>query len=194
MAAKHEGRHVLDRDLELFGQEVAETRRVEDAGHADHMALRQAREFLQRPYHRVERVGDADHESLGRVFLEAGADLLHDLEVDTEKIVAAHTGLARHAGRHDADIGALYGGVVIDAGEACVEIVDRGGLGDVEPLALRDAFGNIEEDDVAEFFQPDHVGEGAADHPGADEGDLVACHDWKFPLRRKPPERRGRNL
>ena len=45
--------------------------------------------------------------AFGRVFLDAGADLLHHLEVDAEQIVAAHARLARHAGGDDADVGAF---------------------------------------------------------------------------------------
>ena len=67
MAAEHEGGDVLDRDLELLGEEVAEARRIEHAGHADDLVVRQAREFAQRPDHRVERVGDADDEGVGGV-------------------------------------------------------------------------------------------------------------------------------
>ena len=78
-------------------------------------------------------------------------------------------------------------GIVVDAGEAGVEALDRRGLGDVETLALRNAFGNIEQDDVAEFLEADQMGERAADHAGADEGDLVACHVGSFPFVRKPP-------
>ena len=125
--------------------------------------------------------------AFGRVFLDAGADLLHHLEVDAEQVVAAHAGLARHAGRDDADIGALDRRIVVDAGQARVEAVDRGGLRDVEGLALRDAFGDIEQDDVAEFLQPDQMGERAANHPGPDEGDLVACHVGNFPFVRNRP-------
>ena len=40
--------------------------------------------------------------AFGRVFPDALADLLHHLEIDAEQIVAAHAGLARHAGRDDA--------------------------------------------------------------------------------------------
>ena len=40
--------------------------------------------------------------AFGRVLLDAGADLLHHLEVDAEQVVAAHAGLARHAGGDDA--------------------------------------------------------------------------------------------
>ena len=49
-------------------------------------------------------------------------------------------------------------------------------------LALRNAFGDVEHDDVAEFLQADQMGERAADHAGTDEGDLVACHVRIFSL------------
>ena len=39
--------------------------------------------------------------AFGRVFLDACADLIHHLQVDAEKIVAAHARLARHAGGDD---------------------------------------------------------------------------------------------
>jgi hypothetical protein len=93
VAAEHEGGDVLDADVELLGQEVAEARAVEHAGHADDHVVRQAAELAQRPHHRVQRVGDADDEAVGRVRLDALADRLHDLEVDAEQIVAAHAGL-----------------------------------------------------------------------------------------------------
>ena len=135
------------------------------------MSLRQAGEFLQRPDHGVERIGDADDEGLRRVFLDAGADLLHHLEVDLEQVVAAHARLARHAGGDDADVGALDGGVARRAGELGVEAGDRRGLGDVERLALGHAFDDVEEDDVAEFLEADEMGERAADLTGADQRD-----------------------
>ena len=118
-------RDVLDRDLELLGEEVAEASGIEHAGHADDHVARQAGELLQRPHHRVERVGDADHEGVRRILLDAGADLLHDLEVDAEEIVAAHAGLARHAGGDDAHVGALDIGVSVGALELAIEAVDR---------------------------------------------------------------------
>ena len=56
-------------------------------------------------------------------------------------------------------------GIVVGAGERGVEALDRRGLGDVERLALRDAFGDVEQDDVAEFLEADQMGERAADLP-----------------------------
>jgi hypothetical protein len=176
VAAEHEGGDVLDRDVELLGEEVAEAGRVEHAGHAADLGVRQAGELAQRPDHGVERVGDADDEGVGGVARDALADRLHHLEVDAEQVVAAHAGLARHAGGDDADVGALDVGVVVGALEAGVEAVDGGGLGDVERLALRDAFGDVEQHDVAEFLQRGQMGERAPDLPGADQRDLRSCH------------------
>ena len=157
------------------------------------MFLRQAAGLLQRPHHGVERIGDADHERVGRVFLDAGADLIHDLEVDAEQIVAAHAGLARHAGGDDADVGALDRLVGVGAGELGVEALDRRRLGEVERLALRDAFGDVEQHDVAELFQADEMSERAADLAGADQRNLVTRHVGKVLMQdgRKRPAAPG---
>ena len=55
--------------------------------------------------------------------------------------------------------------------------------GEVERLALRHALGDVEQDDVAKFAMRREVGQGSADHSGADEGDFLASHvSWCFPL------------
>ncbi len=104
MAAEHEGVDVLDRDLEFIGEEMLEAGRVENTGHADELVGGNAGEFLQRPDHHIERVGDADDEGIRRVRLEAFADRLHDLEVDADEVIAAHAGLAGNASGDDAYI------------------------------------------------------------------------------------------
>src|SRR3546814_20321493 len=58
MAAENEGVHILDRHVELVGDEVAEARRIEDAGHTDALVVRQARELPEGPNHRVEGGGE----------------------------------------------------------------------------------------------------------------------------------------
>ena len=58
-----------------------------------------------------------------------------------------------------------------------VEAFDRRGFGEVERLALRDAFDDVEQHDVAQFLQADEVGERAADLAGADQRNLVTRHD-----------------
>ena len=144
--------------------------------------MRQAREFAQRPDHGIQRVGDADHEGVRRVFLQALTHGLHDLEVDAQKVVAAHPRLARPAGGEDADIGARDIGVRGGALERRVKALDRAGLGNVQRLALGGAFGDVEQDDVAEFLDGREMGKRAADLACADERDLGSCHGVS-PLR-----------
>ena len=112
----------------------------------------------------------------GACGLDAFADRLHHLEVDAEQVVAAHARLARHAGGDDDHVGAGDVGVVVGAGELGVEAFDRAALGEVERLALGDALGDVEQDDVAQFLLRGEMGERAADVAGADKRDLLASH------------------
>jgi hypothetical protein len=144
--------------------------------------VREAGEFAQSPDHRVERVGDADNEGVRGMLLDALADGLHDLEVDAEQIVAAHARLARHAGGDDDHIGAGDVGIVVRALEIGVEALDWTALRNVESLALRNALGDVEQDDVAHFLLCGEVGQRAADHAGADEGDFLASHGRAWSL------------
>ena len=121
--------------------------------------------------------------AFGRVFLDAGADLLHHLEIDAEKIVAAHAGLARHAGGDDADRGALDRFVGIGADDAGVEALDRSGLRKVERLAVRNTLHDVEKNDVTELLEPDQMRQRSADLTGTDQCNLVSRHrrkvlDW----------------
>ncbi len=118
--------------------------------------------------------------AFGAYLLDAGADLLHHLEVDAEEIVAAHAGLARHAGGDDAHVGAVDRVVGIGAGELGIEAVDRRGLGEIERLALRDALGDVEQHDVAELLEADEMGERAADLAGTDQCNLGTRHVGKY--------------
>jgi hypothetical protein len=49
-------------------------------------------------------------------------------------------------------------------------------LGNIEAFALRDAFGDIEEDDITQFLEADQVGERAADISGTDESYFLTSH------------------
>ncbi len=158
----------------------------ENAGHADDLFGLEAGELLQRPHHRVERVGDADHEGVGRMLLDAVADGFHDLEVDADEVVAAHAGLAGHARRHDDHVRAGDVRVIVGALVLGVEAVDRRGFGDVETLALGNAFRDVEQHDVAEFLQADQMGERAADLASTDERDLVTGHEMSLSVGEAP--------
>ena len=51
-------------------------------------------------------------------------------------------------------------------------------LRDIKSFALRSAFGNVEQDDVAKFFDRGEMGERAADLACADKGDFGSCHGF----------------
>ena len=117
-----------------------------------------------------------DDEGVGRVLLDAGAGLVHDLDVDAEQVVAAHAGLARHAGGDDDDVGAFDVGVGVGGLQVEVEALDGAGLAEVEPLAAGNAFDDVEQDDVAEFLEADEMSKRSADHASADQRDFGARH------------------
>src|SRR5262249_46518787 len=59
---------------------------------------------------------------------------------------------------------------------ARIEAVDRGGLRDIEGLALGHALGDVEHHDVAQFLEANEVSQRSADLTGANQSNLVACH------------------
>jgi hypothetical protein len=155
---------------------MAKSGGVQHSRHPDHTLVRKARELAERPDHGVERIGDADHEAVRSVRPDALADRLHHLEVDSEQVIAAHAGLAGDSGGDDADVGAGDVGIILGAGEEGIIALDRAGLGEVERLALGNALGDVEENDVAHFADRREMGQGSADHAGADERDFRASH------------------
>ena len=183
VAAEDEGVGVLDRHAELLGDERPEAGGVEDAGHAQDALAREARGLQRHVAHRVERVGDDDQDRIGRVrrrLLDDGPD---DPGVLGQQVVAAHARLAREPGGDDDDVGAGGVGVVVRAGDPGVVADDRGGLGEVEALALRQALDDVDEDDVGEAGLGDALRGRRADVAGADDGDLVAGHAAPAHLR-----------
>src|SRR6202035_3417967 len=91
------------------------------------------------------------------------ADRLNDAGIDSDQIVAAHSRLARNAGGDDDDIGARDIGIVIGAVDDRVISFDRRPLDDVEGLALRHDFDDIDKKDIREPFEPGEKRQGAAD-------------------------------
>ena len=108
--------NIFHRHVQLFRDERAHARRVEHPGHADDALARKLRELVDCLRHRVERVRDRDNDAVRRVFDDLFGDLLHDLVVHVQQIVAAHPRFARHPGRHDDDVGVGARGVI-----ACAE-------------------------------------------------------------------------
>ena len=165
--------------LELGGEEGAVAGRVEHAGHAHHAVAREAARHVGDVGHHVERVRDDDDDGVGAALGELLGDAADDARVLGEEVVAAHARLAREAGRDDADVGALGQRVVAAAGELGVELVDGGGLPEVEGLALRDPLLDIDEDDlVRHVFAGDALCDGRAHVAGADDGDFHWIGAW----------------
>ena len=94
--------------------------------------------------------------------------------------------LSRHTGRDDDDVGAADAGIALGAGKAGVETFDRGGLGDVQRLALGQAFDDVEHDDVAKLLEPGQMGQCAADVAAADECEFITRHHVLHKLRAPP--------
>ena len=82
----------------------------------------------------------------------------HDAGVLRDEVVSAHARLAGQAGGHDDDLAAGRVGVPVRAGDLDVVADDRGGLGEVERLALRQALDDVHED---------YVGQAGFDDPWA---------------------------
>ena len=184
--------------LHFVGQEVAETGAVQHPGHADDLFRLDAGEFLQRPDHGIERIGDADDERIRRILLDAFADRGHHFQIDADQIVAAHARLARHAGGDDHHIGALDVGIVLGALEFGIKAFDGTGLGQIQRFALGQTFGNVEDHDIAQFLDRRQMSQRAADLSATDKGNFLARHGkgplsvrvkiWQLPSRDGVPE------
>ena len=122
--------------------------------------------------HRVERVRDDDQDRVGA----RGDDLLgdgpDDLLVRRDEVVAAHPRLARQPGRDHDDLRAGRLLVAVRAGDVRLVAEHRRGLVDVEGLALRKAFLDVDEHDVRVVATRDLLRAGRADVAGSDDSDL----------------------
>lgn len=97
--------------------------------------------------------------------LDALADRLHDLGIDADQVVAAHSRLAGDTGGDDDDIGPGQIGIIVRTRHLGVEAFDRRGFGDVQRLALGHAVDDVEDDNVAQLFQTGQKRQRSADIP-----------------------------
>jgi hypothetical protein len=176
MPATVERVDVFHRHVQLFRNEGAHARGIEHAGHADDALARELRQLVDRLRHGVERIGHRDDDAVRRVLDHLLGDLLHDLVVHVEQIVAAHARLARQSrGDHD-DVrpGAL--GVVAGTEHPRVGPVNRTGLEHVERHPGGLLIGNIDNDDVGELLVRDAAGYGGTDVPRSPDHGYFAIH------------------
>ena len=176
MAAQNKGRNVFHGDFELFCQEVAEASGIKNTGHTADFLMGKAREFAQRPDHRVKRVGDTNNKCVRSMRRNTLAHGFHHLEVDTQKIVAAHAGLARDTGGYDADICARDILVRLCAGHFRIELGGGAAFCDIQRFAFGDAFCDVEENNVTELLERSKMCKRAADLASADQCYFGSCH------------------
>ncbi len=101
---------------------------------------------------------------------------LHDLDVDAQQVVAAHARLPRDACGHDDDVCASDIGIVLGAGEAHVEAVNRRGFGQVQRLALRQPLDNVEDHNITKLLQRSQMRQRPTDIATTNQCDFLACH------------------
>ena len=106
-------------------------------------------------------------------------------EVDLEEIVAAHAGFPRHAGGDDHHIGVLDLGIFVGALDFRAVFLDRGGLRQVERLALRHAVDHVEQHHFAEV-PASPQDEQACRRSGLRRSVQSGCEPW-FPLLNLTP-------
>ncbi len=174
VTAEHERGDVLDGDVELLGDERAEARGVEHAGHADDALAWEAGLLERGLRHGVERIGDDDEDGVWRRPNSLRDHFGHDLEVGVEEVIAAHARLAGDAGGDDDDVRVRGVGVVVGAGNLAVALLDGHGFKKVEPLALGHAFDDVDENDIGKFLGCDPVGGGCANVASAYDCDFFA--------------------
>ena len=88
---------------------------------------------------------------VGRVLDDVADHVLHDLVVGVQQVVAAHARLARNTGGDDDDVGVRGIRVVVGAENGRVAAFDGHGLQQVQSLALRNAFHDVDQDDIGQF-------------------------------------------
>ena len=176
MTAQNKRRHIFNRYIEFFSQEIAETGAVQNPGHANNTGSRQARRTLQNTNHRIQRVGDTDNKRIRAVLFDPFTNLGHHLGVYTHQIITAHPWLAGHAGGDDHHICPGQGGIVIRTGYLCIKPFDRGGFSNIKGFALRNAFGDIKQDNIPQLFQSSQQRQCPTNVSGTNERNFIPSH------------------
>ena len=173
MSAEDEGGYVFDADFKFKRDKSAEACRVKNSGHADYALAGKATDLICGLRHGVQRVRDDDKDGVRRMMNDLADHVVHNFVVGIQKIIAAHARLARDSSGDDDDVGVGGVSVIVSAEDGGVALLDGHGLEEIESLALRNAFDDIDKDDVGEFFRSDPMGSGGAYISRSDDGDFL---------------------
>ena len=110
----------------------------------------------------------------GEYLATCSVAVLHDFVIGQQQVVAAHARLAREAGGDDRDVGIRRRLVIVRAGDADVVALDRAGLQQVEPLALRNTFDHVDQNDIGQFLVGNAQRAIRADISGAHNRDFLS--------------------
>lgn len=96
--------HIFNRNVEFFTEEIAETGSIQNTSHTNNFIMGKACDFSHHIYHGIKGVCDHNDKGVRSIFANTSANLLNNFGVDFDKVVAAHTWLARHTGCHNHNI------------------------------------------------------------------------------------------
>ena len=106
--------------------------------------------FLHQVHHRIKRVGDNDDKGSWGVLLDSSGNLLDDICVRLNQIVAAHAWLTWKTRCHHTHIRSGDISDIVGSGYLKIETEHRSEVREVESLALRHPLNHIEQHHVAE--------------------------------------------
>ena len=124
--------------------------------------------------HGVQWIGDDDDDGIRRILGRLLSDAAHDVHVDAQQVVAAHSRLARRSRCDDYDIRTRRCRIIVGASYGHVVANDWASFGKVECLALRQVLDDVDQDNVGNISLGQILGGRCADHAGPDHRDFRA--------------------
>ena len=158
MSAEHEGSHVFHADLQFLGNEGAEAGGIEHAGHANHAIAGELADLVGDLRHGIERVGNHNQDAVGRVDDHVLDNFANDFGIGIEQVITAHSRLAGDSrGNHyDVRVSGVF--VIVGAEHVRIALLDGHGFEQIQSLALRHAFYDIDQDNIGKFLGGDPMG------------------------------------
>ena len=162
MTADHHALDLVRVGFQRLAQITLEAGRVERAAHAEDLILRKSALLQRQIGHRVHRIADHQDDRFRGILQDIAHDRSDDAGIHADQFLARHARLTRHARSHDHDVGIRRSGIIVrHAGQLRIEVHQRSGLENIQHLAFRNAFLDIEENQlVGNLPRRDHIGTG----------------------------------